>query len=79
MPDTLSDPAGDPVAFMNDGGGEGREPALGPGRGWSIRLSGESDGGPADEAAIDRPYDADAAGNISIAHSNNHRVRMVGA
>ena len=80
MSDTLSDLAEDPVAFMNDGAGEGREPALGPDRGWSIRLSGEGDGGPADEAAIDRPYDADvdAAGNIFIAHSNNHRVRMVG-
>ena len=45
------------------------------------RLGGEGDGGPADEATMDRPHgaDVDARGNIYIADSNNHRVRVVGA
>ena len=45
------------------------------------RLGGDGDGGPANEAAMDRPHgcDVDAAGNIYIADSNNHRVRVVGA
>ncbi len=45
------------------------------------RLGGKGDGGPADEAAMDRPHgaDVDADGNIYIADSNNHRVRVVGA
>ncbi len=45
------------------------------------RLGGEGDGGPATEAAMDRPHgcDVDARGNIYIADSNNHRVRVVGA
>ena len=45
------------------------------------RLGGEGDGGPAGAAAMDRPHgcDVDAAGNIYIADSNNHRVRVVGA
>ncbi len=44
------------------------------------RLGGEGDGGPATEAAMDRPHgcDVDAQGNIYIADSNNHRVRVVG-
>ena len=44
------------------------------------RLGGEGDGGRAEEAAMDRPHgcDVDAAGNIYIADSNNHRVRVVG-
>ncbi len=44
------------------------------------RLGGEGDGGPADKAAMDRPHgaDVDAHGNIYIADSNNHRVRVVG-
>ena len=42
--------------------------------------SGEGDGGPATEAGMDRPHglDLDADGNIYIADSNNHRVRVVG-
>ena len=42
------------------------------------RLGGEGDGGPATEAAMDRPHgcDVDAQGNIYIADSNNHRVRV---
>ena len=45
------------------------------------RLGGEGDGGPAHEAAMDRPHgcEVDADGNIFIADSNNHRVRVVGA
>lgn len=39
------------------------------------------DGGPATAAGLDRPHgcDVDAQGNIYIADSNNHRVRVVGA
>ena len=45
------------------------------------RRGGEGDGGPADAAGMDRPHgcDVDAEGNIYIADSNNHRVRVVGA
>ncbi len=45
------------------------------------RLGGEGDGSPAEQAAMDRPHgaDVDADGNIYIADSNNHRVRVVGA
>ena len=45
------------------------------------RLGGEGDDGPATEAAMDRPHgcDVDGQGNIYIADSNNHRVRVVGA
>lgn len=45
------------------------------------RRSGEGDGGPATQAGLDRPHglDLDSAGNIYIADSNNHRVRVVGA
>ena len=44
-------------------------------------LGGDGDGGPATDAGMDRPHglDIDAAGNIYIADSNNHRVRVVGA
>ena len=44
------------------------------------RRGGEGDGGPATDAAMDRPHglDLDLAGNIYIADSNNHRVRVVG-
>ena len=44
------------------------------------RLGGDGDGGAAVEAAMDRPHgcDVDADGNIYIADSNNHRVRVVG-
>lgn len=43
-------------------------------------LGAEGDGGPATGAGMDRPHglDIDAAGNIYIADSNNHRVRVVG-
>ena len=43
------------------------------------RLGGGGDGGPAVEAAMDRPHgvDVDPAGNLYIADSNNHRVRLV--
>ena len=45
------------------------------------RLGGEGDGGPAESAAMDRPHgcEVDADGNLYIADSNNHRVRVVGA
>jgi sugar lactone lactonase YvrE len=45
------------------------------------RRGGEGDGGPATSAGLDRPHgcDVDAEGNIYIADSNNHRVRVVGA
>ena len=45
------------------------------------RLGGDGDGGQADAAAMDRPHgcDVDSAGNLCIADSNNHRVRVVGA
>ena len=44
------------------------------------RLGGEGDGGPATEAAMDRPPGCgiDIDGNIFVADSNNHRVRVVG-
>ena len=44
------------------------------------RRSGDGDGGPATLAGLDRPHglDLDAAGNIYIADSNNHRIRVVG-
>ena len=44
------------------------------------RLGGEGDGGPATEAGMDRPHGCgiDAQGNIFVADSNNHRVRVVG-
>ncbi len=44
------------------------------------RRSGEGDGGSATLAGLDRPHglDQDATGNIYIADSNNHRVRVVG-
>ena len=43
------------------------------------RRGGKGDGGPATLAGLDRPHglDLDAAGNIYIADSNNHRVRVV--
>ena len=45
------------------------------------RLGGEGDGSSATVAAMDRPHgaDVDTDGNIYIADSNNHRVRVVGA
>ena len=45
------------------------------------RLGGEGDGSAASDAGMDRPHglDLDADGNIYIADSNNHRVRVVGA
>ncbi len=44
------------------------------------RLGGEGDGGPATNAAMDRPHGCgiDDQGNIFVADSNNHRVRVVG-
>ena len=41
---------------------------------------GEGDGGPATSAGLDRPHgcEVDAHGNLYIADSNNHRVRVVG-
>ncbi|MBO19131.1 MAG: hypothetical protein CL732_01150 [Chloroflexi bacterium] len=43
-------------------------------------LGGHGDGGPATEAGMDRPHGCsiDAEGNIFVADSNNHRVRVVG-
>ena len=44
------------------------------------RLGGDGDGGPAAEAAMDSPHGCgiDSHGNIFVADSNNHRVRVVG-
>ena len=44
------------------------------------RRGGEGDGGLATDAGMDRPHglDLDSGGNIFIADSNNHRVRVVG-
>ena len=44
------------------------------------RLGGDGDGGLASEAAMDRPHGCgiDDHGNIFVADSNNHRVRVVG-
>ena len=44
-------------------------------------LGGEGDNGPATAAGLDRPHGCclDARGNLYIADSNNHRVRVVGA
>ena len=44
------------------------------------RLGGDGDGGPAAEAEMDRPHGCgiDSHGNIFVADSNNHRVRVVG-
>ena len=44
------------------------------------RLGGDGDGGPAAEAGMDRPHGCgiDNQGNIFVADSNNHRVRVVG-
>ena len=44
-------------------------------------LGGDGDGGPAIEAGLERPHGCgvDRQGNLFIADSNNHRVRMVGA
>ncbi len=44
------------------------------------RLGGEGDGGPAVEAALDRPHGCGISsdGRIYIADSNNHRVRVFG-
>ena len=43
-------------------------------------LGGDGDGGPATEAGLDRPHgcEVDLKGNIYVADSNNHRVRVVG-
>jgi hypothetical protein len=43
------------------------------------RKGGEGDGGDALKAALDRPHGCiiDTTGNIYIADSNNHRVRVV--
>jgi NHL repeat len=43
------------------------------------RQGGDGDGGPAIAAGLDRPHgcDVDVQGNIYIADSNNHRVRVV--
>jgi sugar lactone lactonase YvrE len=45
------------------------------------RLGGEGDGAEAVAAGLDRPHgcDMDPQGNLFIADSNNHRVRVVGA
>ena len=44
-------------------------------------LGDDGDGGPAIEAGLERPHGCgvDRQGNLFIADSNNHRVRMVGA
>ena len=44
------------------------------------RLGGDGEGGPAAEAGMDRPhgFGIDNQGNIFVADSNNHRVRVVG-
>jgi len=45
------------------------------------QLGSEGDNGPATAAGLDRPHGCcvDAQGNLYIADSNNHRVRVVGA
>jgi sugar lactone lactonase YvrE len=45
------------------------------------QLGSDGDGGPATSAGLDRPHGCclDAQGNLYIADSNNHRVRVVGA
>ena len=45
------------------------------------RHGGHGDGGPATSAGLDRPHGCcvDAQGNLYIADSNNHRVRVVTA
>ena len=45
------------------------------------RRGGEGDGAEAVAAELDRPHgcDMDSLGNLFIADSNNHRVRVVGA
>jgi len=45
------------------------------------QLGGDGDNGPATAAGLDRPHGCcvDAQGNLYIADSNNHRVRVVGA
>ena len=44
------------------------------------RLGGQGDGGPAVDAGLDRPHGCgiDAAGDLYIADTHNHRVRVVG-
>ena len=44
------------------------------------QLGGHGDGGPATDAGLDRPHGCGitASGQIYIADSNNHRIRMVG-
>ena len=39
-PGDASDQEGEPVAFRDEGAGEGQEPAVDPDRGWSIRSCG---------------------------------------
>ena len=45
------------------------------------RKGGEGDGGDATEAGLDRPHGClvDSRGDLYIADSNNHRVRVVRA
>ena len=45
------------------------------------KLGGDGDGDSAILAGLDRPHgcDIDCYGNIFIADSNNHRIRVVGA